>query len=109
MARDRTMKAIINGLRYDTDKAILIGEGGHGQSRSDFNYWEAGLYKTPRSGRWFLAGEGHGMTRFASNVGNMRGWGSRIFPMDEDEAREWAEQHLTTAEVEAAGFTIEDA
>ena len=103
------MKAIINGLRYDTDKAILIGEGGHGESRSDFNYWEAGLYKTPRSGRWFLAGEGHGMTRFASNVGNMRGWGSRIFPMDEEEAREWAERHLTTAEVEAAGFTIEDA
>ena len=58
------MKAIINGLRYDTDKATLIGEASHGYA-SDFQHWEAGLYKTPRSGRFFLAGSGGPMTRWS--------------------------------------------
>jgi len=64
------LKAIINGLRYDTQKATLLGEGSAGGSHSDFRHWSAGLYKTPRSGKFFLAGDGGPMTRWARDVGN---------------------------------------
>lgn len=50
------------------------------------------------------------MTRWARSVdsGNTRTGGNGIFPMDTDEAREWAERYLTTEEVEA-GFAVTDA
>jgi hypothetical protein len=108
------MKSIINGLRYDTDKAICIGEASTTYTRlsGDFSWWEAGLYRTPRSGRFFLAGSGGPMTRFAHHgpqQNETRG-GSAIFPMDKAEALEWAEQHLTHDEIEAAfGEHLEDA
>ena len=105
------MKSIIHGLRYDTDKAVLIGWDGYNGNRTDFEWWEAGLYKTPRSGRYFLAGKGGPMTRWAQPVGtNGYTGGSGIVPMTAEEAREWAEQYLDAAEIEA-GFaaTIADA
>lgn len=103
------MRAIVNGLRYDTAKAILIGESSHGY-QGDFSRWDAGLYRTPRSGRFFLAGSGGLMTRWARSVdsGNTRTGGSGIIPMSVDEAREWAERYLTTGQVEA-GFAVTDA
>jgi hypothetical protein len=105
------MKAIINGLRYDTDKATLIGEASSNEGRSDFRYWSAGLYVTPRAKRYFLAGEGGAMTRWAQSAGqNSWSGGSGIKPMDAADAREWAEQYLNTAQVEAAfGNAITDA
>jgi hypothetical protein len=107
------MKAIFDGLRYDTDKAVFIGEASRGNYPhcGDFSAWTAGLYRTPRSGRYFLAGQGGGMTRFAHYPhGGGRCGGSRIQPMDEAEALEWAEQHLTNAEIEKGfGEKLEDA
>jgi len=42
------MKTIIEGKRYDTDKAILVGEyATPGLGHSDFRYFEAALYRTP--------------------------------------------------------------
>jgi len=105
------MKKIINGLRYDTDSAIWLGWGESSTPVSDFSWWQAALYRTPRSGRYFLAGEGGPMTTFAKACcGNLRGYGERVIPMSDDEAREWAEQNLTTDEVEAAfASAIKDA
>ena len=105
------MKKIINGLRYDTDKAIEIGSyHTPGRGTSDFSYWEATLYKTPRSGRFFLAGEGHAMTQFGSTYGDSRGWGSKLIPMTDAEALEWAEQYLDADEIEEHfGGQVEDA
>jgi len=95
------MKKIINGYRYDTEKAILVGESGSsGYAKSDFNYWEAGLYKTKRSGKFFVAGQGHAMTRFASHCAGLSGWGSKIIPMAPEEALEWAEQNLNSEIIE---------
>lgn len=97
------MKAIINGRRYDTDKAILVGTAGSDGNISvnDFSYWEAGLYKTPRSGVFFLAGEGGAMTRWATPIGNNgRSGGSGIIPLDRDEALEWAERYLPSDVIE---------
>jgi hypothetical protein len=37
----KTMKSIINGLRYDTANAILIGGAGYNGAKSDFQWWRA--------------------------------------------------------------------
>ena len=57
--------------------------------------WRAGLYRTPHAGRYFLAGMGGLMTRFAGR--------ERIIPLDPADALLWARRYLTRAEVEA-GF-----
>ncbi|SNT42115.1 hypothetical protein SAMN05421763_11710 [[Luteovulum] sphaeroides subsp. megalophilum] len=105
------MKAIIDGKRYDTEKAILIGEDTSGGGRSHFGWWEEGLYRTKQSGIYFLAGEGGPRSHYAENLGQGSwGRGSKITPLSEKEAQTWAERHLAPHEVEAAfGATIEDA
>jgi hypothetical protein len=105
------MKAIINGFRYDTEKAELIGEASRGENTRDFESWEAGLYVTKTARRYFLAGSGGPMTQYArSRGGNETSGGERIDPMDKEEALAWAEQYLDADEIEA-GFTedIQDA
>lgn len=96
------MLRILNGTRYDTTKAHLIGEATHGEYVTDYTYWRAGLYRTPRSGRYFLAGEGGPMTQFAGMDGDGKSWawGEKVIPLDGMEARGWAERHLTPREVE---------
>lgn len=106
------MKKTIQGIRYDTEKATLIGEYyTPGLGTNNFNYWTAGLYMAPRSGRYFVAGEGHAMTIFASRVGNnTRGWGEKIIPMDKKEALAWAEEYLDEDKIdEFFGDMIEEA
>lgn len=104
------MKKIINGLRYDTASAIEVGSASHGYG-NDFSAWSATLYKTPRSGRFFLAGEGGPMTTWARRV-DQNSWagGEGIIPIDRLEALAWAEQHLSEDEIEEHfGSEIKDA
>ena len=102
------MKKIIVGKRYDTDKAILVGEVSYGH-QGDLERWEAGLYMTPRSKKFFLAGSGGPMTRFAKRVDqNSMSGGSDLVEMSDADALAWAEQYLTPEEIEAH-FDIEDA
>jgi len=82
------MRAVINGIRYDTSSAVLIGEG----PKAD-KWWE-GLYKTPRAERYFLAGA------YKGGIGHFT-----IFAMERDKALEWAERYLTAEQVEA-GFAV---
>ena len=108
------MKRIIEGIRYDTDKAVEVGtfnnQGIGATSRSDFNWWQATLYRTPRSGRYFLAGEGGPMTRFGKPTGDGTTYGEKVIPLSKQEALEWAEQHLDPETVEQFfGDEIEDA
>lgn len=94
------MKKIINGVRYDTDKAELIGKYETNRGRNDFSWFKAALYVTPKARRYFLAGEGGPMTRFAKPLDNGATYGEGLFPMEPTEAREWAEQYLSTEAVE---------
>jgi hypothetical protein len=106
------MKAIINGLRYDTETATHIGgASGGGYNMRDFHYWEEDLYKTPRAGRYFLAGKGGPLTRYAVAVGNNgHTGGERIIPLDADEAMRWAEEHLDADTIaEHFGDAVQDA
>jgi hypothetical protein len=97
------MKKIINGFRYDTEKAIEVGTHKHGHypGSGDFSHWKATLYKTPRAGMYFLAGEGGGMTRFACHPasGGSCG-GEKLIPMSKEEALEWAGQYLDAEDFE---------
>jgi hypothetical protein len=103
------MKAIIDGLRYDTDRAELIGETRrlvdlYADGRCDLgDVWEAGLYQTA-SGRWFLAGIGGYNTEFHDHLPDrIEEHQSKIVPLpSEDAAFEWAQTHLTAREVDKA-------
>lgn len=105
------MKAIINGKRYDTDKSTKLASASSHCGRSDFGWWRETLYRTPRSGAYFLAGEGHARSHYATNLGGgSYGPGEKITPMSEDEAFAWAQQHLPAAAIEAIfADRIEDA
>jgi hypothetical protein len=94
------MKKIINGVRYDSDKAKAIGSASrqHGSMSS----WSATLYVTPQSRRFFLIGEGGAMSRFRKPSGS-NGFcygGPDLQPITEAEALTWAESFLSTEVVE---------
>src|SRR5262249_25130915 len=109
--QENVMKAIIRGALYDTSKATKLGSDSSGRSRSDFHYYSETLYKTPRSGRYFLAGSGGPLTRYAIATGQ-KSWlgGSRIIPLTKEQAFEWAEQALSANEIKKHfGDMMEDA
>jgi hypothetical protein len=98
------MKATINGLRYNTETSRLIGKVVAMKNTDETNgwtRWEAGLYKTPRSGRYFIAGIGGPMTIFnRSKPGKRLTPGGQIIPLNDIEALDWAEQYLDPETVE---------
>ena len=105
------MRAIINGKRYDTDKAELLGWESSAENPGDFLFWKAFLYRTPRSRVYFLAGAGGPMTRFAEPVGQ-NGWqgGEKIIPLTEAQALEWAQRFMSAEAINIAfGDVIQDA
>jgi hypothetical protein len=102
------MKKIINGRRFDTATAILIGETSSG---AGYDWYEERLFKTQRSGAYFLTGKGHARSRYATNLGGGSwGPGDALTPMTRDEAFAWAQENLSADLVEREfGDVIEDA
>ena len=91
------MKAIVNRLRYDTEKARSIGcydnLGRSGvQSTTDFSYYWAELYVTNK-GNYFLAASGNCRSPYQGDV---------ITPMSREEAFEWASEYLSAELTEVA-------
>ena len=95
------MKRIINGRKYDTETATEVHEWSR-NAPSDFDYIEETLYRK-RTGEYFIYGYGGPMTRYAKReaYGNGYCFGSSIIPVSYDEAREWAEEHMSADEYEA--------
>lgn len=101
------MKKIINGKRYDTEKATLIGEGGYAHRGNHSYYWEA-LYRTAK-GRFFVAREGGPNSKYAEPVDHStRSGDSAIIPLEAEEARTLAER-LCDEDTISQYFDIEDA
>lgn len=92
------MKKIIGGRRYDTATAKLVGTYDTGYI-GDFEWRNEKLY-LKATGEFFLAGEGGAKTRWASRTIDGFFSGGGILPLTFDEAREWAEEHLSVKEVE---------
>lgn len=89
------MKKIIDGKVYDTDTARFIGKWSNGCYGGDYNYVYEELY-CKRTGEYFLYGEGGAGTVYSEMVGS-NSWssGEDIELLTYNEAREWAEEHLT--------------
>lgn len=87
------MKKIINNKIYDTTTAQKCGEWSNGHYTSDFAYCAETLYRK-KTGEYFLHGEGHALSKYASSSGNSCGWGEQIIPLSYAQAQKWAESHL---------------
>ncbi len=86
------MQKVIDGFRYDTEKAEEVATYHNGCSRSDFHFVRKGLYRTNK-GSWFVAGEGGAMSEYATQCGsNEWGGGENIRPVDADTAKNILEQ-----------------
>ena len=81
------MKKIVNGRKYDTETAALVGNWCNGFPRSDFRYRYEALYRK-RTGEYFLRGAGR------------HGSGDAIVPLSDGDARKWVEGHLEVGEYE---------
>ncbi len=96
------MKKIVNGIRYDTTKAVLIGKannlGSGAKTRTVMTFWEAWLYVLPRSEHYFLFGRGGSMSRFGQAAGKNTFGGAGMFqdliPMTKTEAYQWCYMYL---------------
>lgn len=88
------MKKIINKSLYNTDTARLVGQSNNGEQWGDFTRIDQDLYQT-KSGKYFLHGYGGAMTIYAEHHGNSTSGGEKIIPLTADEAREFAEEHLS--------------
>jgi hypothetical protein len=93
------MQRIINGKRYNTDTATAVLDLDNGHSRSDFKYEETALYLTAK-GKWFLAGSGNAMSRWATQYGNSTGPGAGVEPLSDDQALSILEHHGATGLIE---------
>lgn len=100
------MKKIINGKRYDTDTAKKIITYSNNLSVTDFRYYEETLYKKI-TGEYFLHGEGGGLTKYYSIIGDMHAYGEKIFPLTLEEAKLWAEKVMDADEYEEE-FLLDD-
>lgn len=100
------MNKIINGRRYDTDRAKCIAGWDNGELPGDLGYYSEELYRK-RTGEHFLFREGGAMspvsrTRDGSITG---GWD--ILPMSLADAKTWGESKLSGDEYEEA-FSVDD-
>ena len=94
------MKKVIDGAVYNTATAREIGSWDNGYQYSDFSRADETLYRT-KSGKYFLHGEGGGNSQYGEWHGNSGGPGEEIRPYTPQEARQWAEDHLTADEYAA--------
>ena len=99
------MQKIISGKKFNTDTGVVIGQynnlGSGADSTNDFHYWEATLFKTQKSGSFFIQGSGGPMSRFAQSCGqNSWSGGEDLIPVSREEAFEWAQNYLEVPLVE---------
>lgn len=89
------MQKVINGLLFDTGTAEQICDvtpKSASDFRNDFRYQNDKLYRT-KNGRFFIAGEGGAMSRWATPAGDgSTTGGSGIILVDEDEAKRLVER-----------------
>jgi hypothetical protein len=80
------MKAVVDGVRYDTMRAIAVARvSGGADSHSRYR---GQLYVTPRSRRWFVVGDGGPLSMFGKTVGNVSTSGSGLVPLSTARVRE---------------------
>lgn len=101
------MKKILNGRRYDTETAKLVGYTSY-STPGDFNYWSEDLY-VKRTGEYFLHGKGGPSSKYSVTVGQNE-WtgGQEVIPLSLEEAQAWAEKYLSGDEYENIFGEVEE-
>lgn len=103
------MKAVIDGIIYDEDKATEVAHHESNHNRGDFNWYHEDLYVTAK-GRWFLAGEGGPMSHYKELVCGGYGHGEKITPLTPEQAQRWLEEHDKVEVLEKYfGYQLEEA
>ncbi len=97
------MKKIINGKKYDTETAKELGydnniNGRDIIARNEMNFEESTLYRK-KTGEYFIYRFGGAHTPYCD--GDIR-------PVTEDEAKSWAENHMSVDEYEALWGEVEE-
>ena len=87
------MRKVINGNRYDTETAKLLGSGYGSNFLSPF-HWEEQLYRT-NSGKFFLYGPRNPNSSHGVWAGD-----SNIIPITTKHALDWCKRHLSADECE---------
>ena len=102
------MIKVINGKTYNTDTATKIGSHTTAYP-SDFHYCEDALYIT-KKGRFFTAGEGGPMSKYAHHV-STGGWcgGTGLIALTEGDALGWCEKFNIDPEIIVQYFELEEA
>lgn len=88
------MKKIIDGRLYDTDTAKFVGSFDNGYEGNDFRYEAGNLYRK-KTGEFFLHGWGGPMSSYAETYGTTTTGGEVLRPLSIEDAKEWAEKHLS--------------
>lgn len=101
------MVKIIDGIKYSTATAELVGKYCNGYLDDNFNYCCEELYRK-KNGEFFLFGVGGPNTCYATSYGTDRGFGAEIIPYTDDDAKEWAEQYLSGEEYEEIFGLVEE-
>ena len=101
------MKKIINGRRYDTKTARLVGLTSYG-TPGDLYYWCEDLY-LKKNGEYFIHGQGGPMSKYSQAVGqNTWTGGQKIIPLSLDDAKHWGEKYLDADAYEKIFGKIEE-
>ncbi len=92
------MKTVINGKRYDTDKATAVASYESDADCIASQHVKETLYRK-RTGEYFLHGHGGDASEYREYRG-LNSWreGERIVPMTITEAEAWSERRLSEDE-----------
>lgn len=105
---DMNISKVVDGLRYDTEKAVEICSFSSSESVNDFRYERTTLFQT-KHGRFFLAGYGGALSRWCRPEGNNGTTsGEGLEPVSVAEAQHFAEEHAD-ADTVAQYFEVDDA
>ncbi len=92
------MKKIINNKMYNTETATEIASRcEYGRDKNNFRQLEESLY-CKRTGEYFLAGEGGPLTKYREQCDDASYRGENIFPISQEEARQWMEEYGSVEE-----------
>lgn len=92
------MRKQIDGKKFDTELSKKVGEAEANCSKLDHKYWKEELYRR-KPGDYFLYGCGGPKTKYGRlTVGGYQS-GEVIIPITDEEAKAWANEHLTTEQV----------
>lgn len=101
------MNKIINGKKYDTETAKMVGHYVYGDYE-DYTYLDEKLYQK-KTGEFFIHGYGGVMTKYRIKIAEDTFSGSTcIIPYSIEEAKEWVMEHMDGDDYEELFGPVEE-